>query len=418
MAVMAALLSLVATARGGSAASPCDALPGPGAAFAANDNHVGVIDLYFFGSQGMPVTYYECVGSASVPLGERTAMRDGYTPMYDASPWSCTRRARLFAAVVALPDGTTQRGLTDIRTPSCADRFRVEAPARAARGHRVLVRVRDRWGIGDIATRWCVAPPGRRASCHALRLVAAQRSARRSFTPDRRGRWRFALVVGRFTVTARVAVGVRDEPVRRLPRVLTTGDSTMQGVDVALADELAGTADVISDVHPGVGLSHDNGWQAVATRQAVARHATTVVLSIGADEGWPMTARDGVQHTCCDEAWSDEYARRMRRVLNIYRRHAHVIVLTVVAPRDPDRAVIVAASNGATIRAAKGLTGVRLMRIDQRCSPKGYQETIRYRGRDVAVREPDGVHLNIVGTTIEARTAEPAIRASLRSAEP
>ena len=408
------LLGLGSVAHGADGAAPCAPLGGQGAAFAANANHIGVIDLYFFGAHGAPVAFYECVGGQAVKLGERADVRDGYTPMYAAAPWSCSRRTRRFAAVMQAADGTVERGLTDIRTPSCADRFRVTAPRRVARGRKVVARVQDRWGIGGVATRWCVRPPGARAACHALRFVAAQRVARRSFRADRRGRWRATLVLGRFRVARDVAVGVRGEPIRRLPRVLATGDSTMQSVDVALADELAGTADVVSDVHPGAGLSYDDGWEAVARRQAAARHAATVVLSLGADEGWPMTAADGLAHDCCDAAWVDEYARRMRRVLSTYRRHAAVIVLTVPAPRDPDRAAIVAASNSAIIRVASAMPGVRLLRMDQLFTPDGYRETIRYAGRDVPVREPDGVHLNIAGTTIEAREAAPAIRASLR----
>ena len=415
--VAIAVLGLVAVAgsAGDDGAAACAPLTGDPAAFAANDNHVGVIDLYVFGAQGATVSFYECTAGRAVALGVRSQTHSGgYTPMYAATTWSCTRRTRRFAVTVPLADGSVRRGLTDIRTPSCARRLRVEAPARAAAGRLVAVALRDRWGLGGLATRWCVRPPAGRARCRAVRFAVAQRAARRSFVPDRRGRWRVTLSAAAFSAVADVAVGVRSGPEHRLPRVLATGDSTMQGVDIALADELAGRAEVISDVHPGTGLSIDASWQALAVRQA-RRHARAVVLSIGADEGWPMVGPDGVQHQCCDAAWIAEYARRMRAVLATYRRHARVVVLTVVAPRDPARAAIVAAARTAIVRVAAHARGVRLLRMDALFSPAGYQETVRYRGRDVAVREPDGVHLNVAGTVIEAREAVPAVRAALRA---
>ena len=194
--------------------------------------------------------------------------------------------------------------------------------------------------------------------------------------------------------------------------MLATGDSTMQSVDVALADELAGTADVVSDVHPGAGLSYDDGWEAVARRQAAARHAATVVLSLGADEGWPMTAADGLAHDCCDAAWVDEYARRMRRVLTTYRRHAAVIVLTVPAPRDPDRAAIVAASNSAIIRVAGAMPGVRLLRMDQLFTPDGYRRPSAMRAATCRSASPTACT-----STSRARRSRPA-RPRRRSARP
>lgn len=52
-----------------------------------------------------------------------------------------------------------------------------------------------------------------------------------------------------------------------------------------------------------------------------------------------------------------------------------------------------------------------MIRIDQMFSPLGFQQTIRYRGRQVDVREPDGIHLNIAGTAIAAREIARQIRA-------
>jgi hypothetical protein len=81
---------------------------------------------------------------------------------------------------------------------------------------------------------------------------------------------------------------------------------------------------------------------------------------------------------------------------------ARVIYLTIPAPRAATAGPITAAVNGAIVHAAAGLAGVRVLRMDLLFSPHGYQPSIRYRGREVYVRAPDGVHLDVAGTAIEA----------------
>ena len=59
------------------------------------------------------------------------------------------------------------------------------------------------------------------------------------------------------------------------------------------------------------------------------------------------------------------------------------------------------------------------MRVDRLFSPAGtYTDVIRHRGRDVRVRDADGVHLNISGTAILARLLAPQIRAAIAETEP
>jgi hypothetical protein len=43
-------------------------------------------------------------------------------------------------------------------------------------------------------------------------------------------------------------------------------------------------------------------------------------------------------------------------------------------------------------------------------TPDGYREVIRYRGRDVDVRDVDGVHLNVAGTAIAAKIVAGELR--------
>jgi hypothetical protein len=127
-----------------------------------------------------------------------------------------------------------------------------------------------------------------------------------------------------------------------------------------------------------------------------------------------MVTADGTKHACCDAAWVAEYARRVRRIMGIYARGGRdrVLYLTIPAPRVPARVPITTAVNAAIVQAAVGLPGVRVLRMDQLFSPHGYQPSISYDGREVDVRAPDGVHLNVAGTAIEAQQVVRALRAA------
>ena len=91
-----------------------------------------------------------------------------------------------------------------------------------------------------------------------------------------------------------------------------------------------------------------------------------------------------------------------------------VLWLTVFAPRDPRRTPMADAVNVAILRAAAAVPAAQVVRMDLLFTPNGYRESIRYGGRDVYVREPDGVHLNVAGAEIAARAVVKALQASTR----
>lgn len=389
---------------------PCAAAPADPAPFTTNTNRTGLVDLFFFDAQGATVTYYECVGTRAVKLGEQATPNAAVTELRSAAPWRCGRLERHFAATATV-DGAPERGLASVRTMSCAHRFRIEAPRTTAVGRTARVRLVDRWSLGGIRTRLCFTAPSGRRDCHTIPFAAAKATLTRTFRPSERGRWLLDLAVAGFHVRDTVAVGVRSVPAEPLPVVLATGDSTMQGVESSLTDDLGAEADVVSDVHPGYSMSLNDGWPAIARGQVAASHPDTVLMSLGAAEGFAMKTADGTSHECCDAAWVTEYTRRVAQVMDIYRRAgARVFYETIVAQRAPTRQVVVNAVNAAILAAAKGRAGVTVLRADLFFSPNGYQEYLRYQGRDVDVREPDGVHLNASGTAIEAHEAAAAIR--------
>jgi len=392
-------------------ANPC-ASTVANAQFGANTNRLGIIDLHFFNAGGAPVSYYECLRGRAHPLGVRSLVSGTITSLWGATFWRCERRTREFVATTTLADGSFVRGVSSTHTPSCARRFEIEAPGRVARGQLARLRLVDHWGTGGIATRLCITPPGERAGCRTVRFAKAARLATRRLRPQVRGGWRVELRVGTYRVATIVSVGVRAAAPTPPPTVLATGDSTMQSLDSYIADELGDDATVIPDVFPGYAISRGNGWRTLATGHVAQHKAPTVVMSIGAAEGFAMRGPDGAVSECCDEPWVAEYARRVGEMMRTYRRggRARVFWLTIPAPNDPARAPIFAAVNTAVLRAAGGLRGVRVLRMDLLFTPDGYRDIIRYRGRDVRVREPDGIHLNVSGAAIAAREVVRAIR--------
>ena len=284
-------------------------------------------------------------------------------------------------------------------------------PRRLAPGARARIRVSDRWRVGGVRTSLCIAAPGRRLVCRQVVFRSGTALALRTFRLAARGRWRVELRVAGHATRATIAVGVRaGARAKTLPTLLATGDSTMDLLSNFLSDRLDEEANVVSHVKPGLAISKSNAFAPMAAKDVARLKPSTTVVSIGANEGWGMPAADGLLHACCDALWVDEYARRVRTTMRTFGRR--VFWLTIVAPRDPRRAPIIAAVNSAIVRAAEGLPGVHILRMDLLFSPNGYRDAIRYDGRDVRVREPDGVHLNIAGADIAAREVVKALRAA------
>ena len=411
-ATFAAFLCVPAQAQEGTpAGDPC----APGAAtgvFSALTNRAGLVDLRWFRAGGAPVTFFECLGTTAQQLGVRSLEVGEFTTFRAATTWRCDRLTRRFVATTQGPDGELARGSSSVRTSSCARRFALDLPRRVARGRSTRIRIVDRWGLGGISVKLCIAPPRHRLVCRSVVFAAAARAAVRRVRPDVKGRWRVELRVRGHRVRGAIAVGVDAVDLPAPPTVLATGDSTMQGVESFLADELGGEATVVSDVHPGLAISNHNPLLAIALRQVRRVRPRSTVVSVGAVEGYAMRGADGRSHECCDEAWVTEYARRARASMTAYRQRGRgrVFWLTIPGPGDPRRVPIVAAVNRAVVLAAEHLAGVRVLRMDLLFTPDGYREFMRYRGRDVRVREGDGIHLNVAGTAIAARAVAQALR--------
>lgn len=395
--------------------NPCAAALTATAQFTSSNTRVGLIDLYYFVPHDRPVTFFECEDGRADYLGElKSAAGSDRTVFLGAALWDCERTTRYFAATTTQGlVGEVVLGTTSLQTPSCARRFALAVPATLKRGHVAHIGVTDRWQRGDFRTRVCLRSPAAKRTCRDVTFAPGVDFAEARFRLRRRGRWRVELQVRDFRIRDTIAVGMRKPaPRKELPTVLATGDSTMLSVGAALSDELGDAAAFVSDVRPGLELSGANEWGPIAASQAGSVRPDVTVLSIGANEGLPVLGVDGV-HNCCDAGWSAEYQRRMQATMRTYARDGlgRVFVLTIPAPRDPRRAAVAATVNPAIVAAGLAL-GVEVLRMDLLFSPNGYQATIRYDGRDVAVRDADGIHLNAAGARIAAHVVAQAIRAA------
>jgi len=373
-------------------------------------NHTGVVDLYLQATGGGPATFYECLNGRAFKLGTTAQPGQPMTGLTGAVPWLCGRLTRNFRATATLSDGTSVRAAATARTPNCARRFLLTAPRAVKRGTTATILLTDTWGTGGIRTRLCITSPEGDRRCPGVPFAAAVGKQAIRFRPTERGRYKLDFQVREFHLRRGVAVGVRAAPPKPRPVVLATGDSTMNGVASALADDL-GAFDVKPQIFPGAEISIAD-WPTISRDQVAGLRPAVTVVSIGATEGFPLRSPDQVVHECCSPEWMAEYTRRVRAMMQTYSRggRARVYWETVALSRDPARAAVVKLCNQAMVAAATGLKGVHVLRMDLLFTPHGYQETIRDGGRDVPIREHDGIHLNASGTAIQARETAKAIR--------
>ena len=376
------------------------------------------IDLHLAGRPDQPMYVDEQEGAAFHQLAAVQLDPGGHRVVRHAERWRCDRRNRLFVA--RLSQGGPPVATFGIRTPSCRRRLSVALPRRARPGAEVRVTVRDRWRIGDLRLRLCVDAPGPGGrGCRPLNLARDRASVSTRFRAGRRGRWRTALhgpgirVPGAVTVGEPTPGGPRDGDV---PRVLVAGDSMMQGLDGFLSDRLGSRARVFRDVFPASGISKPGfSWLRRASERGRRVRPDATVIFLGANEGFDMSSPSGQSFTCCSPGWMAEYGRRVREIVRSYGRDGEGRVFWLAMPqvRYRERHELQLLVNAVIRQSARGMPGVRVLRLDQLFTPRGrYRDVMTYRGRRVRVREADGIHLTLKGAQIAADKVYAALRSS------
>jgi lysophospholipase L1-like esterase len=383
------------------------AVPASAQALTLSADHpeTGWIRLTVAGADAFSVTFAEEVGAEQQPVA-KVEPAGGRVVVRHAAIWRCDRYLRHFVATVTLPDGSTRTATADVKTPSCRNRLALSASA-SKRG-RIAVRLIDRWRVGDVPARACVTGPGQKPACRSTRISAGRNRARLSYRAGGPGLWSVVLQ----TAWGQSATdGVYVRPAGRL-RLLATGDSMIEYVDVALKDRLGGRGvNVRSDARVSTGLSKPFllDWPRLAKHQAATVRPHVTVVFIGANDGFPFG-----QNRCCGNGWVDAYATRAKQMMDAYSRRGRGLVywLTLPAPRPAEWRPVYPAVNRALKRAAAGFDGrVRILDIAKVFTPGNrFRSTIMWRGRRQTVRQGDGIHLSPAGASI----AEVLIQRALR----
>jgi len=384
----------------------------------ADATKVGHIDFYLAGELGATMTVREQAGGGTRRLGAIVLDERGHGVIKDAARWRCDRLSRRFL-VSGLIAGRPMTGSYGVRTPSCRERLDMALPRQVPRGAKVLLRIRDRWRIGDLRLRLCVTEPGGRRRCRNLRMARNNARITKQLRAGVEGRSRVELTAPGLRVSETFSVGEppgREGREGRKPTILAAGDSLMQGVDASLADRFASRARVSRDVIPNSGISKPGFDWLRHSRERTRRVRPEVsVIFLGANEGFGMRIPGRGLVECCNPVWIAEFTSRVRRMMVTYGRggRADVFWLSVPAPRDRERQLLQGAVNASVLRAAKGLRRVRIVRLDRVFTPGGrYRDVMTYRGRRLRVREGDGIHFSPAGAEIVADKVAAALRSA------
>jgi hypothetical protein len=222
------------------------------------------------------------------------------------------------------------------------------------------------------------------------------------------------------------SLGIKPAPAPPLRTVLVTGDSMVQGLDAKVARAFASASSkvsVIRDAHIGTAISQPDilDWGSESLTQVHKDKPQAVVMFLGANEGFPISAR-GSQLKCCGLAWTTAYANRVRQMMNTYRQAgtARVYWLELPAPESPARQQISRAVNAAIVVAAEPYRAqVRVIDLASIFTPGGrYRASMLVGGQPTIVRQADGVHLNDAGASVALPVVLGALRNDFGAAVP
>src|SRR4051794_22790429 len=203
------------------------------------------------------------------------------------------------------------------------------------------------------------------------------------------------------------SIGDGSGPKEPLGKLLVTGDSLSQPLDIELARELEPEGvDVVRDPHPGTGISNPVlvDWGQLSATQVADERPDAVVVFIGANEGYPLPGPGGKDVACCGVDWAVIFANRLRQMMSNYRQAgaAKVYWLTVPTPRDSARQRVERTVNEAIKVAAQPWAAqLRVVDTVPVFTPgEKYRDAMDVGGKDEIVRESDGIHLNDTGAEV------------------
>jgi hypothetical protein len=369
-----------------------------------SSRHLGYVSATLTGAPQTAVTLSENDQAGHSTVTMATLPADGTLTVPQALTDLCTVRSRTLIATATTPSAR-QTASAALTTPACTTRLASAVATGARVGTSVSVRLRDRWGTGDLPVTICWQPPGGNTSCRPDRLATGEKQTAFQLPLPRIGGW---------LVTTYVPGGIHHQatiwashpgPIR----LLAAGDSEMQILDDDIGQDLApyGVA-VTSFAQPSTGLTNPFllNWQNTA-RQLVKKIRPDIsIVSMGANDGYPIgTGSD--QINCCGEAWTAGYGQlvtRMARTL-LQGQSATAYWFVLATPKPANFQEVFDDVNGGIRDAAHTLAG-RLGLIDANAffTPGNrYRNHMTVDGQGFTIHEPDGIHLGATADQFAAQ---------------
>lgn len=193
-------------------------------------------------------------------------------------------------------------------------------------------------------------------------------------------------------------------------RLLVAGDSLVGYLGPELVDEVSRRIPTrgFVDGHNGTGLTRPDfvDWSIVARQEMQADNPELTVVMIGGNDFQNMTLPNGMFFQAGTTAWTREYERRAIICMRIWTQGGtkRLYWLSVPPARDAGWARDDAQINVALRRAAALVPGATFVDVLGPLTNHGqYTDFVKVNGEETSIREPDGVHLNITGSTIVAQ---------------
>jgi hypothetical protein len=201
------------------------------------------------------------------------------------------------------------------------------------------------------------------------------------------------------------------KPTAKFPlRLLVAGDSLVGYLGPELIDEVARLTPTrgFVDSHNGTGLTRPDfvDWSIVARQEMSSDNPDATVVMIGGNDFQNMTLPTGKFFLAGTPAWTREYERRAVICMRIWAHNGNrrMYWLSVPPARDAGWAHDDAQINVALRRAAALVPGAEYVDVLGPVTDHGrYADFVKVNSQETLIREPDGVHLNITGSTLVAR---------------
>ncbi len=209
-------------------------------------------------------------------------------------------------------------------------------------------------------------------------------------------------------------------------RILVAGDSLSIYLADALRPLLAGrpgtTFSAKGKVSSGLARPDFYDWEREMTAAATAVKPDTVVIMIATNDNQTLTRPGGSKVAFGRPGWDAEYARRVRRLVELARLgNPHARIFWVGAPvmANPRLNADVAAINAVIARQIDVLPGCRFVDVRRTLADASgnYATALPAPGGPRPARTPDGVHLTAYGAKLLANATLTSMSPTLAALE-